>query len=153
MEIATASIALRPLNSSSGTVDSVVKAASPDALAAARFTELMRLDATPAAQPAPDIAPVSAIYQTQGPLPVAPVAPDPNASIGDRILSGMQSLSSDVQQSWQTVKTALDNPGNMTTAEMLKLQMGLTQMSIQYDLVGKAISRSTQNLDQLLKMQ
>jgi type III secretion protein I len=33
------------------------------------------------------------------------------------------------------------------------LQLGITQVSIQYDLVGKIISRSTQNIDQLVKLQ
>jgi type III secretion protein I len=65
----------------------------------------------------------------------------------------MQGLSSEFQQSWKTVNAVLDGGAAMTTYDMLKLQMGLTQMSIQYDLVGKAISRSTQNLDQLVKMQ
>ena len=146
MEIATASLALRPIAAS---VDAVANIAKPDALAAARFSELMRVEtlAPPVAmQPAVELVSVNASIQT-------PVAPVEGASIGDRILSGMQGLSNDVQQSWATVKNALDNTSNMTTADMLKLQMGLTQMSIQYDLVGKAISRSTQNLDQLLKMQ
>lgn len=146
MEIATASLALRPVAAS---VDSVANAAKPDALAAARFSELMRVDTVAApvtVQPAVELVPPNTAIQT-------PVAPAQNASIGDRILSGMQGLSGDMQQSWSTVKNALENSSNMTTADMLKLQMGLTQMSIQYDLVGKAISRSTQNLDQLLKMQ
>ena len=146
MEIATASLALRPVAAS---VDSVANAAKPDALAAARFSELMRVDTVAApvtVQPAIELVPPNTAIQT-------PVAPAQNVSIGDRILSGMQGLSGDMQQSWSTVKNALENSSNMTTADMLKLQMGLTQMSIQYDLVGKAISRSTQNLDQLLKMQ
>ena len=159
MEIATASIASVVLQPQAVSSDPVLKAASLDGLAAARFSELMRIDTTPANLLSSGVAsgnavnPVSSVVQTQAYLPVLPVASDPNASIGDRILLGMQGLSNDVQQSWATVKNALDNTSNMTTADMLKLQLGLTQMSIQYDLVGKAISRSTQNLDQLLKMQ
>ena len=159
MEIATASIAFAVMQPPDVSGGPVVKAAQPDGLAAARFSELMGLDATPASLPSSGVAfenTTNTVYtgvQTQAHTPVLQVAPDPNASIGDRILSGMQGLSNDVQQSWATVKSALDNTSNMTTADMLKLQMGLTQMSIQYDLVGKAISRSTQNLDQLLKMQ
>lgn len=159
MEIATASIASVVLQPSAGTGTQLVRTASPDGLAAARFSELMRMEATPAALPSAEVvvgnqaSVVTSMSQTQAYPPVLPVASDPNASIGDRILSGMQGLSSDVQQSWATVKNALDSSSSMTTSDMLKLQMGLTQMSIQYDLVGKAISRSTQNLDQLLKMQ
>ena len=146
MELATASVFMRPTSVNSDALATVsTLGTGPDALAAARFSELMRLDAAPTVQ-----VPVEVLSNAAIQTPIAPVA---GASIGDRILSGMQGLSSDVQGSWTAVKNALDNGSNMTTADMLKLQMGLTQMSIQYDLVGKAISRSTQNLDQLLKMQ
>ena len=38
-------------------------------------------------------------------------------------------------------------------AELLKVQVALMQISVQYELIGKAVSRSTQNLDQLVKVQ
>lgn len=110
-----------------------------DPLATARFSEVMN------AQPTAVAEAVEAAY------PAAVQAG--SRTLGDTILSGMQGLSTEFQQSWKTVNTILDGGSSMTTYDMLKLQMGLTQMSIQYDLVGKAISRSTQNLDQLVKMQ
>jgi type III secretion protein I len=110
----------------------------PDDLAAAQFNQVMN------ASPAPLTQAIREAYPTGTTGPV---------SLGDSILSGMQNLSSDFQQSWRAVNTALDSSSMMTMSDMLKLQIGIVQMSIQYDLVGKAISRSTQNLDQLVKMQ
>lgn len=111
---------------------------SADPLTTARFAEVMGV--APAVPESPSPAVVQAALS----------APQ---SLGENILSGMQNLSSDFQQSWKTVNAALDSNNMMTTQDMLKLQMGLTQVSIQYELVGKAISRSTQNLDQLVKLQ
>lgn len=115
-------------------------AATPpvDDLAAARFQEVMN------AQPAPVAQAVQEAF---------PGVPASQRTLGDSILAGMQNLSSEFQQSWKTVNAALDAGSLMTMSDMLKLQMGIVQMSIQYDLVGKAISRSTQNIDQLVKMQ
>ncbi len=109
-----------------------------DPSATTRFSEIMNAQPTPLAE---------AIDQAYPTLPVE------NRTLGDSILAGMQNLSTEFQQSWKTVNAALDAGSTMTMSDMLKLQMGLTQMSIQYDLVGKAIARSTQNLDQLVKLQ
>jgi type III secretion protein I len=124
------------------TPPAVASTAAADPLAAARFSAIME-------------APVEAVPQMPEVQlqPVAAEALQANGTMGDSILSGMQNLSVEFQQSWKTVNSALESGSAMTTSDMLKLQMGLTQMSIQYELVGKAISRSTQNLDQLVKMQ
>lgn len=112
--------------------------ATPDALAAARFDELMAT--TPA-------APTSTTLPTL-------TTPHPQAvTLGDRILQGLGGLSTDFQQSWKEVSSVLDSGNMMTTGDMLKLQMNLTQIAIQYDMVGKAISKSTQNIEQLVKIQ
>ena len=118
---------------------------APDAAATTRFSEMMAapVDGAVPAQAAPV---TGAIDQAYPPVPAA------GGTIGDSVLNGLRNMSSDFQQSWQKVHAALDTP-NVTITELLKLQMGLTQMSIQYDMVGKAISRSTQNLDQLVKLQ
>jgi type III secretion protein I len=112
---------------------------APDDLASARFNEVMNANPTP-------------VTQAIGAAFPAAVATE-RKTLGDAILSGMQNLSADFQQSWKTVNAALDGGDLMTMSEMLKLQMGLVQVSIQYDMVGKVISRTTQNIDQLVKMQ
>jgi type III secretion protein I len=112
-----------------------------DPLATARFEQVMNIQPVPLA-PATAEANAAALAIPTGPR-----------TMGDSILSGMQNLSTDFQQSWKSVSAALEAGDTMTTTDLLKLQLGLTQMSVQYDLVGKAISRSTQNLDQLGKLQ
>ena len=116
-------------------------AAAPDALAKARFSALMQAPpatVTPAAQAAAAAA-------------SNPAEPH---SVGDRILAGMQSVSGEFQSAWKSVSASLDaNAETMGMQDLLKLQMHLVQVSVQYDLVGKAVSRSTQNFDQLVRVQ
>ena len=115
-------------------------AAAPDALATARFATLMQAPptaATPVAQAA-----------------AAAVSPAATQSVGDRILAGMQSVSGEFQSAWKSVAASLDaSAETMGMQELLKLQMNLVQVSVQYDMVGKAVSRSTQNFDQLVRVQ
>ena len=74
--------------------------------------------------------------------------------MGDRILAGMQSVSGEFQSAWKSVSASLDaNAETMGMQDLLKLQMHLVQVSVQYVLVGKAVSRSTQNFDQLVRVQ
>jgi len=116
--------------------------ATADALATERFAAIMQADPAVISQRALPIQSGSPTFQT-------PLA---TGTMGERILSGLNNLSSDFQQSWKNVNDVLDGGGSLTTAEMLKLQMNLTQMSIQYDLVGKVLSKSTSNIEQLVKI-
>ncbi len=120
-----------------------VQPATPNDLAAARFSALMQAPpaaATPTAQAA-----AAAVNS-------ANVA-EPH-SVGDRILAGMQGVSSDFQAAWKSVSASLDaNASTMSMQDLLKLQLQLVQVSVQYDLVGKAVSKSTQNFDQLVRVQ
>jgi type III secretion protein I len=108
-----------------------------------RFREAFSA-ATPSSQP-PAVA--------TGPLPV-PAQDKPSAptTLGDAILSGLKSASADISRNWTETASAVSNP-MITTSEMLRLQVTLIQTSVQYELLGKGISRSTQNLDQILKTQ
>ena len=120
------------------------RTAAPSASAAAQFAQLMAPDdPVPTDAVAPAMAPAS---------PTSATSPTGNPTMGDAILSGLRSVSADVSSKWNAVSKALDMP-NLQMADMLKLQMTVSQMSVQYDLVGKAISRSTQNIDQLVKLQ
>lgn len=42
---------------------------------------------------------------------------------------------------------------DLNMSDMLSLQMAVIQTSIQYELLGKGIGKTTQNLDQILKTQ
>lgn len=118
---------------------------APSERAVARFEEIMQ--AEPAA-----FAGSTAV----GPVPLQSYAAAPAngpSSLGDRILVGLNGMSADFQQTWRGVTKAVDAGATTSMADLLKLQMSLTQLSIQYELVNKAVSRSTQNIDQLIKLQ
>jgi type III secretion protein I len=107
---------------------------------AARFAEMVQPAALPALPALPGIA--------------APDAVLPGATPGDSILEGMKGLGSDFRESWSALRTALEGPmDKMTITDMLRLQLQMVQISVQVELVGKAISKATSNIDQLSKLQ
>ena len=116
--------------------------AAPDGLAAARFQSLMQ---TP---PAEMTAPAAAAQEAAG-----AVAAHSTTSLGDRMLAGMQSATSDIQGGWRSVASTLNSTAPMDTREMLQIQLQLSQIAVQYELLGKAVARSTQNIDQLVRIQ
>ena len=87
--------------------------------------------------------PVSAL--NQGPSPSS-------KTLGDAILNTLQTASTEMQQNWQKAAEVVAGK-ELNMADMLQLQMTVVQTSIQYELLGKGISKSTQNLDQILKTQ
>jgi type III secretion protein I len=141
MDIITSSLVQSFSNTS--VTDQPVGLAAPDVSATARFNAVM------SPQPSEATYGVAGVGMGEANVSVNPAS----ATLGDKILNGMQNLSSEFQQSWKTVGKALESSGSLSTTDLLKLQLGITQVSIQYDLVGKAISRSTQNIDQLVKLQ
>jgi type III secretion protein I len=145
MEIVTTGMALQSIGDGAS---KAAGAAMPDARAVARFEEIMQ--AAPAAVAGPDAMAHAAPAVAVAAPGSAPGGPQ---SIGERILTGLNGLSGDLQHAWNGVSTALDAGSTMTTAELLKMQMSLTQISIRYELVNKAVTRSTQNVDQLVKIQ
>jgi type III secretion protein I len=141
MEVIGTKLALNAVSSEVGAGGTAL--AAPDARAAERFAEIMQagpVSMGPVTAAAPEVLPAAVSTAT-------------TQTIGDKILGGLSSLSTDFQQSWKSVAAVVNNDGMVTTNDMLKLQMNLTQMSVQYDLLGKAISRSTQNVEQLVKIQ
>lgn len=153
MDIVTGPLMAATGVSVGGSAASGVSAALPSGSATARFAEIMAADMPDPTKPS-GAAPVGGF----GPVP--PVgsgeafsAPAVRNSLGDRILNGLSSASSDFQQSLNKVTAVLDAGEQMSTADLMKLQLNLVQVSIQYDLIGKAISRTTQNIDQMVKIQ
>lgn len=125
----------------SGSYGVVRTSAAADAGASARFVEIMETG-------------VVAQSGTLAPASIdSGMAPAGANSLGDRILNGISSASSDFQTSLKTVSSLLEGGNVMSASDLLKLQLNLVQVSIQYDLIGKAISRSTQNIDQMVKIQ
>lgn len=118
---------------------------NPDALAAARFAAIMA--------PPPEATPMAVGTAVAPTVTESVPTTGVPTSLGDRILSGMNGVSSDLQGAWKNIAATLNTDRPLNTQDMLKMQMHLSQVSVQYDLVGKAISRSTQNIDQLVRVQ
>lgn len=122
------------------------KVAAPvaDSLAAQRFAAIM---AQPVAAP---VAPAPAALAPA----IAPASAAAASSICERILSGMGGISGDMQASWKAVAEVLQRGEHQVNLQdMLRLQMNLVQVTMQYDLVGKVVSRSGQNIDHLVRLQ
>jgi len=69
---------------------------------------------------------------------------------GERI-EHFASSSNDALSKAHQVLTATQ--GDFSPTEGLKLTMGLIEAGFYYDLIGKGISRATQNIDQLTRLQ
>ncbi len=135
--------ALAPATTGPIATDPIAKAA-PDSLAAARFAALMAQPPAPAAAAAPpEVAALAAGAGPAGP-----------ASVGDRILSGMHGVAGDMQTAWGNISDMLRaGEHQVGIQDMLRLQMNLMQVTMQYELVGKAVSRTGQNIDHLVRLQ
>ncbi|MFC4297782.1 type III secretion system inner rod subunit SctI [Castellaniella hirudinis] len=117
--------------------------AEPADLAAERFNALMSAPLDPA------LNGVAAALQSAfvaAPLDAAP-------TLGGQILSGLRGVATEFSGKWQNIAHGLDGLGAQPAiSDMLRLQTELLQVSVQYELVGKAVSRSTQNIDTLVRM-
>ena len=140
MDIAATSLATTLMGSTLGPATAPLAPADP--LATAQFAQMMGAQAPATEPPQPVVIDSAAV-----------LLPAENRTMGDNILTGMESMSSEYRQAMTKVNAALDSSGDMTISDMLRLQMGLMQISVQHELVAKGISRSTQNLDQLVKIQ
>lgn len=152
MDIIISQLALHPVSAQS-TQDPALSPAIPglmglaaaDPQATARFADLMAQPSAPVSASAPLHDEVSTVHGS--------VAPATGGTLGDAILGGIKNASADFQDKWASVQSVLEGGKLTSVSEMLKLQLGVVQMSVQYEVLGKAVSRSTQNIDQLVKMQ
>ena len=136
--------ALVPATTGPVATDLIAKTA-PDSLAAAQFAALMAPVPAAAVAPAPGAA---ALAATSGAGLAGPV------SVGDRILSGMHGVAGDMQTAWGNISGMLRaGEHQVGIQDMLRLQMNLMQVTMQYELVGKAVSRAGQNIDHLVRLQ
>lgn len=134
---------------STGAGTGAVPTADPTAVQ--RFTELMNAPATsstavPAAPPAVQAASAAA-------APVAANNGGPAKTLGDAILNKISQVHGEVQANWQSL-TSLGQSGQaMSAGDLLRFQSTAIQTSFQFDLIGKVVSKSTQNIETLVKMQ
>jgi len=119
---------------------------------------------------APGIAPVSDVERFNTALGTSPSAPqavpeiaavepstavkpvDGPRNLGNAILDGLEAASRDVSQRWQAAAQAIEKP-EIGVADLLRLQLNVVQGSLQWELVTKAIGKSAQNLEQIIKAQ
>lgn len=116
-------------------------AAAPDELAAARFAATMQ---------SPAVEPLAAAQSAAVPPAVSDTLSN---SLGDRMLASLQGASQDFKSVWRETETRLKSDQALQMQEMMAMQLQVTQMAVEFDLIGKIVSRSTQNLDQLVRVQ
>ena len=120
-----------------------VARAEPASLATERFNAMM------SAPQEPSLNGVSAALHSAFSAP----PPDGVATLGGQILSSLQGMASDFSGKWKNIAHSLDSMGAQPAiSDMLRMQTELLQVSVQYELVGKAVSRSTQNIDTMVRM-
>ena len=84
--------------------------------------------------------------------PVPLVADAQQANLGERILDGIQNMKQHHAAEVGAINKAFETP-ELDMQQLLKLQLDLTRLTMQEDLLAKTASKSTQNLDSLLKTQ
>lgn len=142
MDITIAQAAIEP----SLTLDDPAPGAAPapvDPGAAAKFSDLMDASEPPGPEE------VGAVQSVD---PSASASASPR-TLGDNILNGLNHVATDLQGTWRNVQASLSARAGVGFQELLRTQLAVSTMGMQYELVTKAVSRSTQNLEQLVKLQ
>ena len=123
-------------------VDTPVLRDVPDA-EAARFTDVLQAPQTVQGIQAPSDMP-----------PVYSVSPSEPGHLGDAILRSMEEAGRQYVAKTQEIHNVLlDRSQELSTTSLLRLQVQLTDASMFVDLLGKAVSKATQHIDQLTKLQ
>ncbi len=110
---------------------------------------------TERAMPA-DIARFNAVLSAPAAAQASPqgqgAAVAPPATPGDAILQSLQRRADAIQKDWTMARDLLSQ-GPISTTHLMRVQYAVLSASVQYDLVGKGISKASQDLDQLLRTQ
>jgi type III secretion system YscI/HrpB-like protein len=130
-------------------------AAGPaDAAQAAHFRALLNAGAADPAQAVavqPAAAGDPAILPAERAVAAQPGRP---ASIGDAILQGLDKVRSSLDENLTQAQSLIDPDGGpMSTARLLGFQMSMLHMGFQYQMVAGVVTKTAQNIDQLVKMQ
>jgi type III secretion protein I len=89
---------------------------------------------------------------------VAPLPIESPATLGDRILVGIDQMRGEYREKVgrmaENLEAArIEDGGQMQVHHLMQLQMDLMRVMFQEDLLGKIVGRTTQNVDSLLKGQ
>jgi hypothetical protein len=75
-------------------------------------------------------------------------------SMGEVILAKMDNVGKKFTTHMEQVHSLLDKaPNSLSLPELLKIQIELGALSLEIDLVGKGVTKATQDVDQLSKLQ
>ena len=144
-----------PANMIGGFMRAIPVAPEPSA-AAVPATDVARLQLAladlPGGAEGAGVAQVAVSITVARPATATPDGPAAPRTLGDAILQGLQSASTDITNAWRATGEVLNKP-DITVSDMLRVQTMLLQSSVQYELVGKAVSKSTQSLENILKTQ
>ncbi len=78
----------------------------------------------------------------------------PPASLGDAILQGLEKVRGSLNNGWASATALLDpQNGPVSTPRMLQFELGMLHMGFAHQMIGSVVSKTTQDIDQLVKMQ
>ena len=138
MEIAASFLSSRLGSSADASV-----AAAPSSAATQQFAALMQ---APAPQSiAADVAP--AVASTRAVSAAGP------ASVGEKILNGLQGASNEIHDSWNKVSDMLRPSVELGLREMVDLQRHTALMSVQMELMSKGVSSAIQTIEKTVRVQ
>ena len=137
MDIAALSAALPPILNAPAT--------PPAQLATERFNAVMN---------APDVdAPALTGLQAALQTAFAPPVDAAPQTLGNQILASLRNTTTEYSEKWQGISGRLDAMGAQpSVADMMRLQADLLHVSVNSEMVSKAVSRTTQNIDSLVRM-
>ena len=78
---------------------------------------------------------------------------DGNNGLGDTILGGIQDIKEGYDKKLEKIDNSLSVEGGNDMASILKIQLDLTKLMIQGELLNKTATQMTHNVDTLLKSQ
>jgi type III secretion system YscI/HrpB-like protein len=98
--------------------------------------------------PAASVAPSATAGSSSAPAPSGTAPP----SLGDAILNGLDHLRGHLKAGWASAVAPLEG-GPVSAAGMLQAQAGLQQMGFETQLIATVAGKTSQSIDQLVKMQ
>jgi type III secretion protein I len=122
----------------------------------------------PQAAPVPSAADVARFEAAMLPTPVVGEAPaalpapsmveamDNPATLGDRILAGVDAMRADYRKSIAEMNESMTTPRadpSMQVNDALRIYVEVLRLTMSQEMLGKLVGKSTQNLETLLKGQ
>ncbi|MES2772088.1 MAG: EscI/YscI/HrpB family type III secretion system inner rod protein [Pseudomonadota bacterium] len=75
-------------------------------------------------------------------------------TLGDTILRSLQGAGAEISTAWKDASNVTGaNDGDLSMTQALQVQWKMVTVSAQYEAIGKAIGKSAQDVDQLVRTQ